>query len=308
MAQQNHSRISLDRSNGEEPARNLLLQRWLSDEMDGLVPESMERADTHDVLHVACGRGDGLFDLARAHPHIQFVSIERDEGSMRAAEHLARSEGVQNITLLAHDLTHFDPHLFPHVGFDVINVAFLAEYLLTIDYSAFAQSLWTICRPGGMVHWLESELPITNSSACESLMAKLCQALQAAGHSFIPPSLQEIAEIFARLQQKAGYTVRPYERRALGITPMIGSWLRKAGFQPISNMPYAIEVSEGTKAHPHFVQLALAFSHQIKPFLLRTGVMSEPAFEELIHQMEGELQAPTFCGMCFLLRGSGQKL
>ncbi len=189
MAQQKHPRISFDHTNGEETARNLLLQRWLSNEMDGLVSESMERTDTQYVLHVACGTGDGLFDLARAHPHIQFVSIERDEGSIRAAEHLARSEGVQNITLLAHDLTHFDPRLFPRSGFDVINVAFLAEYLLTVDYGAFAQSLWTICRPGGIVHWLESELPITNSSACEYLTAKLCQALQAAGHSFIPPSL-----------------------------------------------------------------------------------------------------------------------
>ncbi len=189
MAQQNHSRISLDRTNGEEPARNLLLQRWLSNEMEGLVPCSLERADTHDVLHVACGIDDGLFDQARAHPHIQFVSIERDEDSIRIAEHLARSKGVQNVTLLAHDLTHFDPRLFPRSGFDAINVAFLAEYLLTVDYGAFAQSLWTICRPGGIVHWLESELPITNSSACEYLTAKLCQALQAAGHSFIPPSL-----------------------------------------------------------------------------------------------------------------------
>jgi hypothetical protein len=151
-------------------------------------------------------------------------------------------------------------------------------------------------------------LDSTKTGEVQSLMAKLCQALQAARHSFIPPSLQEIAEIFARLQQETGYTVRPYERRALGITPLLGSWLRKAGFQPISNMPYAIEVSAGMQAHPHFVQLALAFSHQIKPFLLRTGVMSEPAFEELIQQMEGELQAPTFCGICFLLRVSGQKL
>jgi len=189
----------------------------------------------------------------------------------------------------------------------VINVAFLGEYLLTIDYGAFAQSLWTICRQGGTLHWLECELPITNSSAFESMMAKLCQALQAAGQSFIPPSFQEIAEIFARWQQ-AGYTVRPDERRMLGITPMFGSWLRKAGFHPISNMPYAIEVSAETQAHSHFVRLVLAFSYQIKPFLLRTGVIGESALEELIHQMEGELQAKTFCGTCFLLRVSGQKL
>ncbi len=140
MAQQKHPRISFDHTNGEETARNLLLQRWLSNEMDGLVSESMERTDTQYVLHVACGTGDGLFDLARAHPHIQFVSIERDEGSIRAAEHLARSEGVQNITLLAHDLTHFDPHLFPRASFDVINVAFLATQSRVSTYQRY-----TVC-------------------------------------------------------------------------------------------------------------------------------------------------------------------
>ncbi len=102
--------------------------------------------------------------------------------------------------------------------------------------------------------------------------------------------------------------MRPHERHTLGITPLLSSWLRKAGFQPTSDTPYVIDASAGTNAHPHFVQLALAFSHQIKPFLLRMGAIGEPAFEDLIHQMEAELQATTFCGMCFVLRGSGQKL
>src|SRR5438128_9626496 len=110
--------------------------------------------------------------------------------------------------------------------------------MLTLDYAALAQSLYPFCHPGGMLCWTEGELPTTTSPACESLMEKTCQALQAAGHTFIPPSIRDIAALFEQRRREAGHEVRLYERRHLGITPMLGSWLRHAGYQHISSTPH----------------------------------------------------------------------
>ncbi len=86
---------------------------------------------------------------------------------------------------------------------------------------------------------------------------------------------------------------------------MLGRWLRDAGCgtqrerhmysiwgmdaRVIHETAYAIEVSAGQPAHEGFVQQAMRFAQQVKPFLL-------------CDQLEGELASPDFYGLCFLLR------
>ncbi len=109
-----------------------------------------------------------------------------------------------------------------------------------------------------------------------------------------------------------------YQRRDLGITPMLGRWLRDAGCGAPREMPsyriwgsdhrvihataYAIEVSTGQPAHEGFVQQAKRFAQQIKPFLLRSEVIGEMDYAALCHQLEGELVSQEFCGLSYLLR------
>ena len=148
---------------------------------------------------------------------------------------------------------------------------------------------------------------MTNSLAFESLMALMCRALQAAGHTFIPPSMQEIAAIFEELDREAGHEVRPYQRRRLGITPMLGNWMRQAGYRNIRHTPYAIEISAGMPAHQMFLQEVAVYAQRIRPFLLATGVVSEADFDELVSRLHSELHEERFCGMCFVLQVWGQK-
>ena len=109
-----------------------------------------------------------------------------------------------------------------------------------------------------------------------------------------------------------------YKRRHLGITPMLGRWLRDAGCggqretatysiwgiddRVIHETAYAIEVSAGQPAHEEFVRQARRFAQQVKPFLLHTGVIEEMEHAALRDQLEGELASPEFCGLSFLLR------
>ncbi len=64
-----------------------------------------------------------------------------------------------------------------------------------------------ITRPGGVICLTEAEKGISTSSACEHISALCARAMQRAGHSFSP------------------------EGHLLGITPMLGHFLREAGSQ-----------------------------------------------------------------------------
>src|SRR2546422_1847804 len=162
----------------------------------------------------------------------------------RASEQ-ASQEGEKKATFLEHTMANIDQLPFPHATFDLINIAFIARYLLTLDYATLARSLYPFTCPGGTLCWTECELPMTNSLAFEWLMAKTCRALQAAGHTFIPSSMQEIAAIFERLVREAGHEVRPYQRRRLGSTPMLGHCMPQAEHHNIRHTAYAHVLSAG---------------------------------------------------------------
>jgi hypothetical protein len=127
----------------------------------------------------------------------------------------------------------------------------------------------------------------------------------------------EWAAYFAPRSGKTGLDRSTYQRRHLGITPMLGRWLRDAGCgaQPatpytyrtmdtrvIHETAYAIDLSAGQPVYKEFVRQAMRFAHQTKPFLLRTGVIEEMEHAAVCNQLEGELASPEFCGLSYLLR------
>ena len=123
---------------------------------------------------------------------------------------------------------------------------------------------------------------------------------------------------------KPGVDRSSYKRRHLGITPMLGRWLRDAGCggqrerplysiwgideREIYESAYAIEVSAGQPAYEGFVGQARRFAGQAKAFLLRTGVIEEKEYAELCDQIEAELTRQDFCGLSFVLRSWAPRL
>ena len=71
---------------------------------------------------------------------------------------------------------------------------------------------------------------------------------------------------------------------------------------------YAIEVSAGQPAHGGFVALARRFARQVKPFLMRTGVIEEQEHAALCDRIDSELSNQEFCGIAFLLRAWAPRL
>lgn len=299
---QHFASAASSRVDERELLRQLQLARRLLEEMGGSLPGApIDPAQIHTALDVVCGAGGWVLDVARAYPHIQVTGINTSEPCITYARHLASEGNLANAHFVVQDMRSLGEEQFPPDAFDLINIAFIASTLLTTEYPALLQVLFQRCRPGGMVRWTEMEFPITSSPAFERLTAPTCHALQATDQTFVPPSLQDIAMIFAHWRQEAGQTIPPSERRHLGITPMMGSWFRASGYQQVQHIPTAIEVSVGTGAHPCFVRQIGVFGRQIKPHLVEQGVISEDAYEHLLSQVLDEVQQAAFCGICFVL-------
>src|SRR5205085_1491428 len=148
--------------------------------------------------------------------------------------------------------------------------------------------------------------------------------LQRAGQSFISESMWEWAELVAANSGQAGVDRSSYKRRHLGITPMLGRWLREARCGAKRERPlysiwgiderviheavYAIEVSAGQPAHEGFVAQAKRFARQVKLCLLRTGVIEDQEHAALCEQLDMELSSQEFCGLAFLLRSWAPRL
>src|SRR2546423_1669642 len=301
---------------------DIRFQRVIVEEIGELLPAKLlagcDLSRARSVLEIGCGTGEWLRTVARQYPDLQCIGIDEDEHQVKAANALAYRDGLTQVAFLTHALNDLPPTLFPVASFDLVHLSFLSRYILTVDYPALARMCAALCRPGGIVCWTEAELPITNSAAFEQLTAFVCEALQLAGQSFIPESMWEWAELVAARSGKPGVDRSSYKRRHLGITPMLGRWLRDAGCGALRERPlysiwgidehlihqtaYAIEVSAGQPAHAGFMAQARRFAHQVKPFLLRTEVIEEKEHAALCDQLEGELVSSEFCGLAFLLR------
>jgi hypothetical protein len=216
------------------------------------------------------------------------------------------------------------PTIFPQGSFDLIHLSMLGRYVLVANYPALTNACAALCRPGGMLCWTEAELPITNSPTCELLTSLLCEALQRAGQSFITERMWHVAALFSPHSEIAETERSAYTRRHLGITMMLGVWLRDAGCGAIPERSTSclwgrdshvihetasvIEVSAGQPAHEAFVRQAMHFSQRVKPLLLCTEVIGEVKLAVLCKQLEEELTNRDFCGLFSLLRAWAPRL
>ena len=291
-----------------ELARQLDVTRFLLEEMGGSLPrEQVTTKQLTNVLDVACGAGGWALDAAERYPELQVTGIDRSAPHVQYAQRFANERGLVNAHFLVQDMRTLDAKALGATPFDLINVAFIASTLLETDYATLMQTLCALCRPGGITRWTEMELPVTNSPAFERLMALVCQALEAAGHTFTSPAMREIADVFAALRGKTGRVVTPTPRRHLGITPMMGTWLRHAGCWTVESFPLAIEVSADRHALPLFLQQVEIFTQQIAPWLCAQHVTTSDALASLLAQVMHELHDEDFCGLCWLLTVYGYK-
>ena len=296
-----HAPFTLD---AEELHRQWQLSQVFSEGLGNAVETAqVELSDLQTVLDVACGVGSWSLELAQAAPSVQVIGIDHRPACVAFAQQMAQQHSLSNARFLVQNPSALETTAAPFApgSVDLVHLAFQAPALLTITYPALLRTLFGLTRAGGTLLWTEMELPITTSPACERFTSLICQALQAAGQSFVPPIFQELAQLFEQL-----YEHSPAERRHLGITMMMSSWLRECGYQQVECLAHAIEVSADTGAHPAFMRQIEVGLRQIRPFLLAQGVLDEETYARLSSQLLAEVQQPDFCGLCYLLTVRGQ--
>jgi ubiquinone/menaquinone biosynthesis C-methylase UbiE len=307
---------------------DIRFQRVILEEIGELLPAQLlatcDLSRAESILEIGSGAGEWLRAVAHLYPHLRCIGIDQDAGLVKAANMLAQRDHLIQVAFFAKELDEMLPTLLPKGSFDLVHFSMLGRYILTANYPALAQACVALCRPGGIVCWTEAELPITNSPACEGLFFLICEAVQRAGQSFISERMWQVAALFASHSGMVATDHSTYTRRHLGITMMLGGWLRGAGCgalleahqhtlrgrdtHVIHRAASVIEVSAGQPAYETFVRQTLRCSLRVKPLLLRTEVIEEAKYSALCNQLEEELTHQDFCGLLPIVRAWAPRL
>ncbi len=272
----------IDSENEEEMVRLMLHDRLLTKSMGGLFPERSSLSTIHTILDIACGPGGWVLEVASAYPEIQVIGIDI---SQRMIDYACAQAWVQKLTNAQFRVMNaLSPLGFPDNSFGLINARAIVGFMPTTAWPKLMQECLRILRPGGILRLTDGDgFGITNSPAFEKLTGKCMQALKLAGKSFSP------------------------DGRTIGISPMLGRFLRDAGYQHIQKMPHVIDYSAGTEAHESFCYNWMVALKLLQPFLINMGVSTQEEFIELYQQARIEMISEAFCAVAFFLSVWGEK-
>src|SRR5690242_12311818 len=199
----------IDAESAAEMSRLMKQDRLTTTHMGGLFPEreKSEIASMHDILDLACGPGGWVMDVAYEYPKIQVTGIDISPVVIGYARAQAKSRGLENAHFRVMDA--LKPLDFADESFDLVNGRYLSGFMPKTAWLPLVKECVRITRPGGVVRLTELEPGPTNGQAVERISAISYEALRATGRSFSP------------------------DGRNIGITPMLGGFLRNAGCEHI---------------------------------------------------------------------------
>ena len=202
-----------------ELARLMNQQQIVTEGMGGLFPEYTDLSSIHTLLDIACGPGAWALDVAFEYARIHVTGIDVSKTIVRYAQAQAQAQHLDNVEFRVMDV--LEPLDFVDNCFDMVNAQFLYDFMPTTAWPELVRECKRVLRVDGVLRMTESEMFITNSSACERLGELMLKALYRAGRAFSPGG------------------------RHSGITPMLGHFLQKAGFQSIQQNAHVINFSKG---------------------------------------------------------------
>jgi ubiquinone/menaquinone biosynthesis C-methylase UbiE len=272
----------IDAESATEMARLINQDRLFTENMGGLFPESKDVSSMHDILDIACGPGGWVLDVATVFPEIRAVGIDISHTMIEYARARAWSRGLDNASFLV--MEALEPLEFADDSFDMVNARSIFGFMPTTAWPGLIQECVRITRPGGIIHLTEFDTYGTTNI----------------------PAVEKINEIGLRAFKLAGRSFSP-DGRSLGITPMLGRFLREAGCINIQKKAHAFDFSMGTDAHEAMYDNSRVIFKLSQQFLVKMKVATQEELDMLYQQALGEMMSDDFCGVWFYLSAWGEK-
>ncbi len=264
----------LDPESPEEMARLINLDRITTRAMGGPLSglTAEEVAGLRNVLDVGCGPGGWVLDVAFAYPDIEVAGVDISRTMVDYANARARSQGLTNASFGIMDITQ--PLDFADGAFDLVNARLLASVLLRGAWAPFVTQCTRLLRPGGILRLTEVfDAGASNSPAFEQWHEEMRKAMERAGYGFEAPA------------------------RGTDVALFLPKLLRSLGYQRVQIRAHALEFSAGTDAWADLYRNTEVLGYLSQPFLVKTGVMTQAAAEQMRQQILADMQKPDFCGM-----------
>ena len=235
------------------------------------------------VLDLACGPGGWALQVASGHPGLEVTGVDINQRVIDYARSRARGRGLSNAGFERMDIT--GPLAFPSQTFDLVNARFVHTVLLQEDWLPFLRECQRVLRPGGIVRLTEAEVAVSNMPASNQLLSLLPRTFKQNGRGFSP------------------------DGSSMGITYMLGHFLRQAGFVETRERAFTVNFSVGTDAQSGYTQhLRIVFSaHLLGAYLIKEGLMSANEYQTLYENALEEMVSDEFCGISFLLTVVAEK-
>ena len=272
----------IDPENATEMARLLLQGRLISQNMGSLLPEGVELEKVHDVLDMACGPGGWAIDVAFEYPEMQVTGVDISQQMIAYASSLAQVQRLENASFKVMNL--LKPLEFAEHSFDLVNGRLLMSFMPKTAWTELVQECMRILKPGGILRLTEADnFGITNAPAYEKLNRLMVRAMHNAGQTFSP------------------------ELDTFGVTPMLGVFLRQAGYINIQQKAHVVDFSFDTEAHNGWYQNFTISFQLLQPFLVKMKVTTPEEADQLYHQAREEMTREDFRAVWFYLSVWGQK-
>jgi SAM-dependent methyltransferase len=211
------------------------------------------------ILDVACGTGIWPREMAQEYPQAKVVGFDINLEPLEDTQRrLSRSgQYPPNFAFLkANALERFP---FDDALFDFTHARLMSTWLPGDHYPQVVAEMVRVTRPGGFIEMVDFEVPSTPSPAATTLMQAAVQLLEKRGlHNGGGPYLA------AYLRQ--GGVIRVQERR---VVAGIGRY--------------------GAREQRLMVADLLAALRNMGPILVKTAMLTEPAYAQLLRQAEAEL-------------------
>lgn len=246
-----------------------------------LPPEDLDLQAMHAVLDLGCGPGHWVLEVARRSPLTRVIGIDVSEKMIEYANAQAMAMQADNADFRVANVTKL-PLDFPDTSFDLINARFIASFMKAPSWLPLLEECFRLLKPGGTMILTEGELTITNSQALETLTGWIGQAMLNAQLGFSPSG------------------------RTVSTTPMLGYFLKKAGFQSIQQQAYALDASYGAEHYAAWLEDWHMILEMLKPQIRRFNV-SEEFIMNVERQLLVEMQQEDFRTISYLLSVWGSK-